>query len=366
MNKSLGIGLIGYGGIGRLHALCYRMLPLVYPELGPIHVVGVVAKSPATIARANRELGNIIATTDLDTLLDHPEVTLIDCCAPTDDHYAISTATLTANKALYCEKPLTANQAQSEELRLLAEQTGMTVGVHYHFRAIPALQEARRRIEQGLLGEVIGFQMRYYRASNLRTDRPLSWRFLGPSSGVLIDLGSHLIDMTQHLLGPISQVAAFPRTIHAQRRNHSGALVAISADDDVRLEVELAQGGRGTLVASKVVAGAGDDLRIEAYGTQGSLIFDTTQPNGIQIASATSGSQWVNMQSRATLQATLPGSETPTATLHWHLTAIAEFIEAWRHGHVPPTDLRAALQTDRVIHAAQQSALSDNRTIPIT
>ena len=88
---------------------------------------------------------------------------------------------------------------------------------------MPALLEARRLIENGLLGDVTGFQLRYYRASNLRRDRPATWRFAGPGSGVLVDLGSHLIDLVLHLLGPIARVSARLRTIVAERPGASGA-----------------------------------------------------------------------------------------------------------------------------------------------
>ena len=108
MSPEIGIGLIGYGAIGRLHALCYRMLPLVYPDLPVIARVVVVATAGAASAeRARRELG-VAATTDLDALLGHPGVAVVDCCAPTGGHARIAQAALEAGKALFCEKPLAA------------------------------------------------------------------------------------------------------------------------------------------------------------------------------------------------------------------------------------------------------------------
>src|SRR3712207_4397482 len=125
--------------------------------------------------------------------------------------------------------------------------------------------------------------MRYYRSSNLKRDRPLSWRFAGPGSGVLVDLGSHLIDLTLHLLGPITAVGARTRTLVAERPAQDGQLARVESDDVAWLQLELAGGGRGTLEAAKVVPGAGDDLRIEAYGAHGALVFDTRDPNALQI-----------------------------------------------------------------------------------
>src|SRR4051812_21059607 len=95
MASEIGVGLIGYGAIGRLHALCYRMLPLAYPDLPLMpRLVAVATASPASAERARRELGDLAATTNFERLLDNPRVALVDCCAPTGDHARIATATL--------------------------------------------------------------------------------------------------------------------------------------------------------------------------------------------------------------------------------------------------------------------------------
>ncbi len=303
MSHEIGIGLVGYGAIGRVHALCYRMLPLAYPDLPLMpRIVAVATASAASAERARRELGDLLATTDLDELLRHPEVAMVDCCAPTGEHVRVAQAALQADKALFCEKPLGANEAEAQAIAALAQERGLHGGLNYHFRYIPAIQEARRRIEAGLLGEVYGFHMRYYRASNLRADRPLTWRFAGPGSGVLVDLGSHLIDLVLHLLGPIATVAAQTRTVVAERTGPGGLLAAVESDDVAWLQLELASGGRGTLEASKAVPGAADDLRIEAYGAHGTLIFDTRDPNVLQLAEGPSsppGGQTIATFSRA-------------------------------------------------------------------
>src|SRR5215218_1367615 len=93
MASEIGVGLIGYGGIGRLHALCYRMLPLAYPNL-PItaRIVAVATASADSAERARRELGDVAVTTSLDELLRNPDVAIVDCCAPTGDHAAMAIA----------------------------------------------------------------------------------------------------------------------------------------------------------------------------------------------------------------------------------------------------------------------------------
>jgi predicted dehydrogenase len=276
-------------------------------------------------------------------------------------------ATLQAGRALFCEKPLTASLQDSERIVALARERSLAGGINFHFRWIPAIQEARRRIETGLLGDVLGFHMRYYRSSNLRRDRPATWRFSGPGSGVLVDLGSHLIDMTLHLLGPIAAVAARTRTLVEQRPGADGQPVPIESDDAAWLQIELAGGGRGTLEVSKLVPGAADDLRIEAYGTSGTLTFDTRDPNSLIVAEGAGapGGRSIATWSRAMPPAALPSAETPTSTLQWHLASLAAFARSLGDGVSSQPVLQAGLAVDRVLVAAAQSAAQSGELVRI-
>ena len=370
MAAEIGVGLIGYGAIGRLHALCYRMLPLCYPDLPLMpRLVAVATASASSAARARRELGDLVVTTDFERLFDDPSVTLVDCCAPTGDHARMAISTLLAGRALFCEKPLTASLEDSQRIVALAQARSLAGGINFHFRWIPAIQEARRLIEAGLLGDVLSFHMRYYRSSNLRRDRPATWRFTGAGSGVLVDLGAHLIDMTLHLLGPITGVSARTRTLVEQRPGASGLLIPIESDDVAWLQIELAGGGRGTIEVSKLVPGAADDVRIEAYGTLGTLIFDTRDPNSLTVAEgagATPGGRSIATFSRTTPPAALPSAETPTATLQWHLASMAAFVRSLGDGTAPQPNLQAGLAVDRVLVAAAQSAANAGGLVQIS
>lgn len=359
MNE-LGVGLIGYGGIGRMHALCLRMLPLVYPGLPMrVRLAAVATASAASAEQARHELGSdLFVSTSAAELIGHPDVALVDCCAPTGEHARLAEAVLMAGKPLFCEKPLTADADASARLVKLARAYGVAGGVNYHFRAIPALRTAYELVQAGLLGEVYGFHLRYYRASNIVRDRPATWRFSGPGSGVLVDLGAHLIDLVLHLLGPIASVRAHARTLVPTRPGPDGTPIAIDADDAAWLELQLAGGGRGTIEVSKMVPGAGDDLRIEAYGAQGALWFDTGDPNSLTVAEgarAAQGGRRIVTASRSTPAAGLIGQETPVGVVQWHMASLAGFLHALGSGSAPAPGLADGLATDCVITAARES-----------
>ncbi|MBC8161849.1 MAG: Gfo/Idh/MocA family oxidoreductase, partial [Roseiflexaceae bacterium] len=222
------------------------------------------------------------------------------------------------------------------------------------------------RIAQGVLGEVVSFHTHYYRASNLDPTRPLGWRFVGAGSGVLQDLGSHLIDLTHALLGPIETVSARTRTLIAQRPDASGQLAPVTSDDVAWLQVTLASGGVGTLEASKVVPGAGDDIRLTVYGTRGALAFDTRDPNGLQLVEGEGHSQrYVATASRAEPRAAVLNAEKPTGALQWHLALIAAFCAALGDNTPFAPSLGDGAAVQRVIAAAFRSADEGGRAVRV-
>lgn len=356
---TIGIGLIGYGGIGRLHALCLRMLPLCYPDLPPIRLVAVQTASANSAARVRQELGeDVIATTSLHDLLANPDIQVIDCCAPTGDHAAIALASFAASKAFFCEKPLAGSLDEAEGIVAAAEMAGCAGGVNFHFRQVPALQEARRLVANGLLGEPIGFHLRYYRSSNLKRDRPITWRFRGPGSGVLVDLGAHMIDQLLTLLGPVAWLSARTRILVPERRGPDGAPVAVESDDVAWLSLGMANGAVGSIEVSKLVPGASDDIRIEVYGSGGSLLYDSRDPNTLTVvegANSTSERRLLTL-SRTQPAASLPAGDTPAGVLNWHMASLYAFLNAYHTGKEPNPSLIDGLEVDRVIAVALRSA----------
>jgi len=109
--EKIGIGQLGYGGIGKIHTYCYRQLPLLYPgKLPEIVLEGVRTSSPETAARAARAGGFRRGFSDLGELLQQEEeVDVVDCCLPNFLHKEALIRAFEAGKHVYCEKPLSVN-----------------------------------------------------------------------------------------------------------------------------------------------------------------------------------------------------------------------------------------------------------------
>lgn len=368
MTTPIGVALVGYGAIGRLHAAVLHLVPQIYPTLSVRpQLLAVCAGGERSQANATRDYPHIPQCT-WDEILTNLHVHIVAICTPTALHAAQVEAALHAGKHVMCEKPLTVDPTISAGLVALAARQQRLLVLNHHFRRIPAIAEARRMIANGYLGQGISAHLRYYRASNVLADRPATWRFHGDAGGVLVDLGSHLIDLCHYLFAaPIVRVQAQLHTAIPHRPDGRGGRVSIDSDDVVWLSAILADGMRVTIEASKMVPGAADDIRIEAYGHNGSLIFDSYNANTLISGSASQAAamQQTMIWNRQTPAASLPSAETATGIFAWHAAAWETMLASLAGDMRDVCDGAAGLAVDRVIAAARASASAGSTWIEV-
>ncbi|MEW5958950.1 MAG: Gfo/Idh/MocA family oxidoreductase [Chloroflexota bacterium] len=286
--KKLNIALVGYGGIGRVHLMGYRSLPFHYGlPADTIKIVGVATSRPETAAKAAAEIGCEISTADYHDLLARDDVDVIDCCTPNYKHEEIVLAAAEAGKHIYCEKPLANNVAEARRMVEAVAQAGVKGQMTFNFRFLPAISRARQLIEAGFLGRFFSFRGRYYRASYVDPDRPLSWKLRAATSGTgaLGDIGVHILDLIYYLLGDFASVQAILETIIKDRPVAAGAIERgpVDVDDLAFLHLRLANGALGLVEISRLGTGTTNDLQIELYGDKGALRFNSTDPNWLEV-----------------------------------------------------------------------------------
>jgi scyllo-inositol 2-dehydrogenase (NADP+) len=193
----VGVGLIGYGlGGSVFHA------PLVQAEPGlRLHAV---ATSRAEQVRRDHPGVRVVASAA--ELLGDPAVELVVVAAPNAVHHELAAAALRAGRHVVVDKPFTLTTAQADELIGLAEAEDRRLSVFHSRRWDGDYLTVRRCLGAGLLGEVSSFFSRYDR---FRPAPKGSWKEAAvPGSGILYDLGSHLIDQALQLFGPPETVSA--------------------------------------------------------------------------------------------------------------------------------------------------------------
>ena len=191
--------------------------------------------------RAKAWLPNVTIVHTYDELLTE-EVDLLIITTPNQTHYDMVKQALLAGKNVLVEKPIVATACQARELADLAEQQGVVLYVYQNRRWDSPIVTAKQILQQGLLGEVVDCEIRidrYAKAKNVKV-----WKETGEQgTGLVYDLGVHLIDQTVHLFGK-------PEAVFADiRYQHDDAL----SDDHFDLHLYYPNGLKVALMASKYV-----------------------------------------------------------------------------------------------------------------
>ena len=369
----IGIGLVGFGAVGRIHTLCYREIPHIYPEnLPEIKLVAVCTSRSETAERAASLGGFEFGTSDLSAMLEREDVTVVDCSAPNFLHEGIVLQALKAGKHVYCEKPLALNVGEAGRMCEAAEKTGVRTGMTYNFRFIPALMRAKRMIDDGDLGEIYSFQAEYLHTGYQDPGKPMSWKLRQETAGggSLIDLGSHLIDLVRHLLGEFRSIRAVTRTYIPKRPTAPGAdqQEDVTVDDEAWLHAELVSGAFGSIVTSRFATGTLDDLNLEIYGRKGALSFRLMDANWLYwFDAAQPGGDLGGLQGWTRIETVqhYPGAAIPTprSIIGWHRTHAENqyrFLKSLQEGTAPDPSFIDGLKAQVVLEAAYSSAQSGN------
>jgi predicted dehydrogenase len=179
-----------------------------------------------------------------------------------DSHAPLARKALELGLATVVDKPLAPSAAQAAELIELAEANGTLLTVYHQRRWDSDFLTLKRLIADGELGEVYRFESRFERWRPEAPDG--AWRFETPRAqggGVLLDLGSHLVDQALQLFGPAAEV-------HGDVRSRRGTL----ADDDAFVSIRHEGGTLSLLWASEVAASPGPRMRV--LGSEGALVVD--------------------------------------------------------------------------------------------
>ena len=175
--NTFGVGMIGFGFIGKVHSHAHRALPLFFdPPPGVTRLVGVCTNSDETGRKAARQADFDFHTTDYRTLLARDDIHLIHICTPNDAHFTAVRDALAAGKHIYCDKPLAHNAVEAADLADLAERTTVVHQMTFNYRFVPAILRAIQLIDEGYLGDLLSFRAAYLHAGYVDPNRPFSWR----------------------------------------------------------------------------------------------------------------------------------------------------------------------------------------------
>ncbi len=360
MGNEIGIGLLGYGGIGKLHAFAYRSIPHYYPGALPeLRLAAVCTSRPETATKAAAEGGFARGYSSLEELVADPAVTVIDCSLPNFSHKEAIRAAVAAGKHIYCEKPLCVDGREAREIASIAEGSKIRIGMTFNYRFIPAITKAKELIDRGSLGRVYNFQLLYLHTGYQDESRPFSWRMSREQSGggALLDLGSHIIDLTRFLLTDFDQVFATTRTFVKERpvRKGSSETAPVTVDDAVWMQARLKDGSVGTLEVSRFATGSLDDLIVRIEGEKGAMKFSLMEGNWLWWYDLDRG--WTRIDTVTNFPgATVPPGRSILGWSRMHAENQYRFLKSVVEGGEPAPGLADGVATQMVMDAVYESA----------
>lgn len=368
--RTLGVGLIGTGFMGKCHALAYRNANAVLGGLPPVRLELLCDVPQDKAARMAEQFGFARATDDWRALVRDEAVDIVCITTPNRMHHEMALAALAAGKHVHCEKPLALTLAQAEEMAQVAQDASVHTMVGYNYIHNPAFSHAKRLLEAGEIGRVVhvrGWVDEDYQAD---PDLPWTWRAAIAEAGLgaLGDLGCHLVSMVCRLAGPIESLIADMTTVHETRPLAEGAgRQAVENEDLASALVRFAGGATGTLAISRSAWGRKNRLGFEIHGTKGMIVFDQERMNELMLYRNTGEKALQGFTTILTgpehppFGAFVPAAGHQIGMNDLKIIEAGAFLAQIAGGPRAGPDFKEALQFERVIHAIADAARSDAR-----
>lgn len=286
-SKEIGVGMLGYGFMGKAHTNAYKNMPIFfYPPPANPKLVAIYGRKQAKVEAAANHYGYETWYTDWMNLVNNEKVELVDISLPNNMHYETALTAAEMGKNVLCEKPLAANSTQAEEMFNAVKKAHVKNMVGFNYRFVPALRLTKKLIAQNYIGDILQYKAVYLQEWIMDPNFPLVWsldrKIAG--TGALGDLGSHIIDLARFLVGEVSSVCALTKTFVDERPLEDNPMKKgkVTVDDSFISILTFKNGAIGSIEASRFCAGRKNYQQIEVYGTEGSILFNLERLNELQ------------------------------------------------------------------------------------
>lgn len=375
--KQVRIGMVGYKFMGKAHSHAYRDLPFFFEnDVVPVQQA-LVGRDRAGVEQAATQWGWASRETDWRRLLEREDIDLIDIVTPNHLHAEMAIAAAEAGKHIVCEKPLAMTVEQAERMVEAVQKSGTVHMLCHNYRFAPAVQFAKKLIDEGRLGRIYHIRGQYLQDWIMDPQFPLVWRLRKEvtGSGVLGDVGAHILDLARFLVGEFQEVSGMMETFIKERPlgEMSGGLKAqreagnrgvVDVDDAALWMARFESGAIGVFEATRFAGGNRNGNRFEINGEKGSLRWDLENMNNLEVYLEEDAP---GLQGFRTINCT--EEEHPYAAAYWpsghiigyehtFINLFSELMKGIAEGVSPSPNFQDGLQNQRVLAAVEKSAQS--------
>jgi predicted dehydrogenase len=369
--KTLNIGLVGYGFMGRTHSNAFHQAPHFFDLPCTPVLKAVAARNEERVKTFAENWGYESYVTDWRDLVSRKDIDVIDIAAPNDVHHDIAIAAAKAGKMVMCEKPLGRTAGEAEEMVKAVEAAGVPNTVWYNYRRVPAVTMIKQLLDEGKLGRIFHYRAKFLQDWTISKDLPQGgeglWRLdiNVAGSGVTGDLLAHNIDTALWLNGPITEVTAMTETF-VKERTHTltGKVEPVGIDDASAFLCRFENGSLAMFEATRYARGHKALYTLEINGEHASCFWDLHDLHRIQYFDHKDEGRvrgWRNIHVTDGDQPYMKHWWVPGLQIGYEHTfthQFADFVEAAAKGKPVAPTFRDALATDKVTDAVLKSAKS--------
>lgn len=375
--REIRVGMVGYKFMGKAHSHAYRDLPFFFDTDAVPVMQAIAGRDEEGVKQAARKLGWASYETDWRKLIERDDIDMIDIVTPNNTHAEIAIAAAEAGKHVLCEKPLAMTVEQAQRMLDAAQKNGIIHMISHNYRFAPAVQFAKKLIDEGRLGRIYHIRAAYLQDWIMDPDFPLVWRLRKEvtGSGAHGDIAAHILDLARFLVGEFKEVVGMMETFIKARPlgEMSGGLHAnvkegmgeVDVDDASAFLARFDNGALGVFEATRFAAGNRNGNRFEINGEKGSIRWDLENMNNLQVY-LTDDEQ--GLQGFRTIHCT--EEQHPYAGAYWpsghiigygetFINLLTEMMKGIAAGNNPSPNFEDGLRNQKVLEAVERSVQSN-------
>lgn len=374
MKDELNIAIIGTGFMGKAHTNAWIDAPYHFDlPSRPVRKVACDAIADSVKPFAEK-FGWKETSTSWEEVVNRQDIHVIDICSSNQSHMPIAVEAARNGKHVICEKPIARNALEAEKMLEAVRQANVYHMVAFNYRRVPALVLARQMIKEGKLGEIRHFNAVYYQDWLVDPEFPYVWRHdeKESGSGAHGDMNAHTVDLARFLVGEFAAVCGQEK-IFIKERPVPGSKdkARVTTDDAMMFLAMFKNGTAGNFTATRFATGRKNYLRLEIFGSRGSLAFNLERLNELEYYSRDDGEGEQGFRNITVTEGSHPYLESwwpPGHIIGWEHTFIhemADFVSAIGRDEKIYPDFHDGLRCQLVLDAVNHSCITGKwKSIP--
>ena len=378
MKKTLNVGMLGTGFMGRTHSNAFNQVGHFFDLPYQTVLKCCYGRNVENLKKFQSTWGYEAIETDWRKIVESDEIDIIDVVTPNFLHKEMVVAAAAAGKAIICEKPLAMNSAEAAEMVAAVEKAGVPTVVSFCYRRNPSVALFKQLVDENRIGRPFHYRATYNQDYTISKKVPVGgaslWRLDAnvAGSGVTGDLLAHSIDSAEWLNGPIEKVCAHTEIFIKERTNAvTGEKTPITIDDACMFMAIFKNGSNGVFESSRYARGRKNFNTMEMNGENGACYFNLEEPEYLQFFRYADPETGKKVEDHLTgwQKILVTNSEHPYMSHYWvpgtvigyehyFINQLADFLIQMSGGTpvYPVPTIKDAARTQKVCDAVIQSA----------